>query len=541
MKYQSIREAVFISARCILYVIIFINLQHTAFSSPQSPDGQSGSGVSNENTPIKQQVEGKENGMAKAASRGESADVCLNGRAKTLKIMGGLFNGITPEEPPVIVAQSAAKTADDPARTAPAQSTGPITLSFQEAVHLALEHNLSSLLSRERIREAKGRSIDARSGLMPELTGYAYQIGETINLAALGFKPGSFPGLSSTLIGPFKNFDARIRLVQSIFDLNAIRKAEAGSADVNIARLGEQLTRQQVTARTALAYLTALSTARAVEAAQSNVELAQSLLTLAQNQHNAGIATGVDVTRAQTRLAAQQVRLAQSKTSAQQARLDVLRITGLSLAGNVTLTDSLGFIAEPGLVPEQTVSEAIRDRLEIRIASEEVKLNSYNRKAAEAEQFPSIDFIGDYGESSNTIKTNSLPTRSVGVRLNVPIFNGGTTRGRIAVSSSRERQAEFQLADARIQVEQDVRNALMTLDTSAEQVRAAQQAVSLAERELKMSRDRFASGVANNIEVINAQTALANARDDEVNALAVYNAARINLAAARGRIESFHW
>jgi outer membrane protein len=91
------------------------------------------------------------------------------------------------------------------------------------------------------------------------------------------------------------------------------------------------------------------------------------------------------------------------------------------------------------------------------------------------------------------------------------------------------------------QVEQDVRLALATLRTAAAQVRASDEGVRLAERELAMARDRFRAGVGDNLEVTSAQTALANARDAQVTALAQYNAARLNLAAATGRAEAFRW
>lgn len=123
----------------------------------------------------------------------------------------------------------------------------------------------------------------------------------------------------------------------------------------------------------------------------------------------------------------------------------------------------------------------------------------------------------------------------------MPIFNGGLTRGRITSATSRQRQAELQLNDLRAQVEQDVRLALDTMTAAAEQVRAATQSLKLATRELEMARDRFAAGVGDNIEVAEAQTALANARDADTAALTVYNAARINLASAMGRVESFRW
>jgi outer membrane protein TolC len=252
------------------------------------------------------------------------------------------------------------------------------------------------------------------------------------------------------------------------------------------------------------------------------------------------VATGVDVTRAETRVAAERVRLSQAETNAQRARLDLLRTIGLPLSSDVTLTDPLGFRQESLPEEEVVVTEAGRGRLEVRIAEEQLRLSGYNLGATKAEGAPSVDFVADYGESGTTPTQNAVPTRTVGVRMTIPLFDMGR-KGRITAAQSRQRQAELKLNDIRTQVEEDVRLALQTVTTTAAQARAAQQEVSLAERELQMARDRFSAGVADNLEVISAQTSLANARESEVSALAQYNAARINLASAWGRVEAFQW
>jgi outer membrane protein TolC len=420
-------------------------------------------------------------------------------------------------------------------------SNAPASLSLEQAMQIAIENNLSTLLAEERRREAEGLRQESRAGLLPNVSASAYQASVTQNLAALGFQPGTFPGITNTFIGPFNNFDARARLVQNVFDLAAIRNFQAGRAGVRVAEAQERLAREQVASGTALVYLEALRAARAVSAAQSNVELAQALLKLAQDQRAAGVATGVDVTRAETRLAQEQVRLAQAQTFSEQARLNLQRVVGLRLGSDLTLTDPLRFVDEPTPAPESLVSQATENRAEVRIAEEEIRVNKLERDAVRAEQLPSVQFVGDYGVSGITPSNTDLPTRRVAIQLSVPVFNGGLTRGRIAVASSRERQAELSLGNVRGQVEEDVRLALVTLRTAAAQVRAADETVRLAERELEMARDRFRAGVADNLEVVNAQTALANARDSQVQALAQYNAARLNLAAAQGRAEQFRW
>jgi len=417
----------------------------------------------------------------------------------------------------------------------------PAALSFDEAVKLAIENNLATLRAHERRNEARGEKQQSLAPLLPNVSGVAYQASLTQNLVALGFQPGTIPGFTSTFLGPFKNFDARLLATQKLFDLSAIRNYQAGRAGVHVAELQEALAREQVASGTGLIYLEALRADRAVVAAQANVELAQALLKLAQDQRNAGIATGVDVTRAQTRLAEQQVGLAQAQTASEQARLNLQRVVGLPLGGPLTLTDQLRFVEEPLPSVETAVAQAAHDRREIQVAEEENRVSELELKSARAEYLPSLEVLGDYGSSGITPDRFDLPTRRVAVQLNVPIFNGGLTQGRVTAAASRQRQTELELANIRGQVEEDVRLALTTLRTAAVQVRAAEESVTLAQRELEMARDRFRAGVGDNLEVITAQTSLANARVAQVTALAQHNAARLNLAAALGRAETFRW
>ena len=414
-------------------------------------------------------------------------------------------------------------------------------LSLEQAINLAIDNNLATLLAKERESEARGFQKEALSGLLPNISGTAYQASVTENLAALGFTPGRFPGFTSTFIGPFKNFDARARLQQTIFSLSALRNYQAGRAGVRTAQFEEGIAREQVATATALTYLETMRADRSVVAAQANVTLGQTLLKLAQDQRDAGIATGVDVTRAETRLAQEQVRLSRAQTDAEEARLQLQRIVGLPLGSSFALTDPLSFSVEPLPAIETAVATAEDARGEVRAAQAQVTVNKLETGAARAEQLPSLEFLGDYGVSGITPVTSALPTRRYAIQLNVPIFNGGLTRGRIQVASSREQQAQLQLASVRGQVEEDVRLAYAGLRTTADTVRAADLEVSLAERELEMARDRFRAGVGDNIELVTAQTTLANARLDQVSALAVYNGARLNLAAALGRAQNFRW
>ena len=257
-------------------------------------------------------------------------------------VQGGQLVGQTPQRP----IQPTGRVGPQSVPGAAKVSQGPTSVSLADAIDLAMQNNLATLLAQERKLEARGLEKESLAGLLPNLSAAAYQANLTLNLAALGFQPGTFPGINSTFIGPFNNFDARVRLQQTIFSLSAIRTYQAGRAGVHVAEMQEDLAREQVAIFTALTYLEALRSDRALLAAQADVDLAQALLVLAQDQRTAGVATGVDVTRAETRLAQQQFRLAQSQTALEEARLQLQRVVGLPLGSKLTLTDEMRFSNE---------------------------------------------------------------------------------------------------------------------------------------------------------------------------------------------------
>ena len=419
-------------------------------------------------------------------------------------------------------------------------AAGKLTLTLSEAVDLALKNNLQTRLARERMAEASAAKGLARSALLPNLHGSAYQMDLTVNLAAMGFSPRNLPGIPIPMfVGPFNRFDARVQLAQSIFNLSSLRRFQASRHAAMAAGYVERQAAQLVTAAAALGYLQVLEAEQAVAAAEADLQLAQRLLDLARSRREAGVATGVDVARAETRLAGQQVRLAQARTQLDTARLNLLRVIGAPLSAELSLSEKLRFSAEPLPDVQKAVEQALADRADVRAMREQLHAAEAEYRAALGGWLPSISFFGDYGSSGLRPNELNLPTRSVGLRLDVPLFNGGRTRAEIQLAASHRRQVQAQWEDLRVAVEKEVREALEHLTVRAQQVRAAESALKLAERELELAQDRFRNGLADNVEVIQAQTALENARRDWVAGLALYNMARLNLAVATGHAEDF--
>jgi outer membrane protein len=413
-------------------------------------------------------------------------------------------------------------------------------LSLSSAIDLALKNNLQTLIAGEQIVASEGTQGIFRSALLPNVAASAYQASITANLAAMGLPVQDLRGFP-VFVGPYNRFDARISVVQSVFDLSAIRRYQAGNKGVELAGEEKRLATQQVTATAIVSYLAVLEAEQSLAAAQSNIQLAKRLLVLAISQREAGVATGVDVARAETRLANQRVQLAQAETNLETARLNLLRVIGLPLSTDLVLEDRMRFGTENAVDSNQAVVKALADRAEMKMAEDQVKIAELQQKAATAAWLPTIHAFGDYGSSGLRPNEVSLPTRSVGVQLNLPIFDGGRIRSEQKVASSRLRQAEMQLNDLQAAIAKEIRQAIVVLKTREEQVRASIQAESLAKRELELAQDRFQNGAGDNIEVIHAQTALEDARRTYISSLAQFNVARLTLVVAMGHAEEYRF
>ena len=118
--------------------------------------------------------------------------------------------------------------------------------------------------------------------------------------------------------------------------------------------------------------------------------------------------------------------------------------------------------------------------------------------------------------------------------LSIPIFTGNKVHGDIQQADARLEQARERLDSLRAQIEADVRTAVLNLESSAEQVKVARSNIDLADQTLTQSRDRFAAGVTDTVEVVQSQEAVTSAHDQYISSLYKYNFAKISLIRALG-------
>ncbi|HKV42825.1 MAG TPA: TolC family protein [Blastocatellia bacterium] len=415
-----------------------------------------------------------------------------------------------------------------------------LRISMKQAVDIALAPKGSTRvqLAQEFINQARDRMRESRAALLPDFEASVVQENETRNLAAFGLQINlPFVGFSlPRLTGPFNSFDARATFSQSIFDLSSIRRYQAARAGVAAAKADSEGSRDQVTADVAEAYIAALRAEASVSAIESNVELAQSLEKLAADQKDAGIGTGLDVTRARVQLANERQRLLVAQNDATETRLQLLRAMNLDLDVQVELSDVLAYTPEETLTTDQATRTALQTRANLKAQLNRQENARLNYSATGLERIPSVIGFADYGNTGIAIN-NSIPTRTYGFSIRVPVFDGGRRDARRAESLSLLEQERIKTHDLEQQVRLEVRMALDAERSAVEQVNVAEQGLALSEQELAQARRRFEAGITNSIEVVDAQTRLERARDNRIAALYNYNLARINIGAATGLIQ----
>ncbi len=410
----------------------------------------------------------------------------------------------------------------------------PYRLTLKEAIQKGLQSNLRVLVAETQTQEAKGTGQRRLAALLPQLRAETLANRQTRNLEAFGVAP---PGALS-VIGPLPNYDYRVYINQPVLDLQNYYRWQASNKSEQAVGLDYQDARDLIIRQVAGLYLDAQVAAARVQAVGSRVTTAQALYRLSRDQRDAGAATGIDVLRAQVQLANEQQQLLQARNTAKQSLLSLARNLGLSMEVPIELDEPLEFkpVAQPEV--SEAVASAMRNRPDYLSLQARLEALQEEEKSNWARYLPKLSFSSDYG-GIGTKPGEVRGTWIVQGTLSVPLFDWDRSGERVELKS-RIKRLEHQMDDLRLGIEQEIRNALLLLESASEEVSVATQGRELAERELELARFRFRAGVTDNIEVISAQQALARAHENKISALTRHIDSKAALARALGATEEIY-
>lgn len=416
---------------------------------------------------------------------------------------------------------------------------GAITLSLADAVKRGLAVNLAAISASSSVQGAAAARRQELSALLPNLSASASETVTQVNLAAYGFQFKLPAGLNFSIpsvVGPFWYSSLTGSLSQSVYDPVQRRNWHASKETERAAVLSAKDARELIVLAVGGTYLQAVASEANVISQRAQVANAQAVYNQAVTRKAAGTNAKIDVMRSLVELQTQQQRLSSMEAELQKEKIVLARAIGIPLDREIILSQPLTYEPPPSLSVTALVSQALAQRSDVRAAEAQVRAAEQILSAAHAERWPSVSINGDYGVLGPSPVSNHGVFAVTG-SVNVPIWQGGRTEADIqqAAATLKERQAE--LADQRSQVEQDVRTAFIEFQAAAGQVKVADTNRGYANETLNEARDRFEAGVANTVEVVQAQEQVAGADNDYVASLYSFNLAKLALARATGEAE----
>ncbi|MGB7081061.1 MAG: TolC family protein [Candidatus Acidiferrales bacterium] len=415
------------------------------------------------------------------------------------------------------------------------QATGTVLrLSLHDAFDRALKYNLGAIESDQDTRAAHAVRLRSLNALLPNLSARVSASLEQINFKAQGLNI-SIPGVAIPIVvGPFGVTDARAYLSQEIFNWSDIQGWKSAAESETASRYTYQSDRDLVVFTAGDAYLLVLSDLATVDSTRAQVTTAQTLYQQDADRNKHGLVASIDVLRAQVELQTEQQRLIAAENQLAIDKLSLARVIGLPNGQEFELTDSVPYAPLDGITLDQALRRAYSMRSDYLSDKAQVQAAELALRASAAENYPNISTATDYGDIGSPNFTSSHGTLDFAAALNIPIFQGSRVRADKLQADSALQQRKAELADLGGKIDDDVRTAFYNLKSSSDLVAVARSNIDLANQTLAQSRDRFAAGVADNLEVVQAQESVAVANQSYIASLYSFNLAKISLAQALG-------
>jgi len=426
-----------------------------------------------------------------------------------------------------------------------AQQTAPRRLTLREAISLALKQNLSVRVASAQVEELEGTRERRGASLLPHVNGNSLANRENIDLRAMGISFPTIPPIMGitfptipAVVGPFAHYDFRLSASQSLIDRHSYHNWKASEKQEEAAKLDYQDARDLVIRQGAGLYLDAQASAAEAAAAESRVTTSETLEKLARDQHAQGLATAVDVVRAQVQLARDQQNLLVARNTYQTSLLVLAHFLGLSPGAPLDLAEPLKFHHVESTDADQALHSALEARSDYAALFKQRDSIVEQLKASRARYLPTLSVNGDYGAIGRTF-ASMAGTGEIQGTLTVTLFDRDRAGEKTELQSQLKR-LNAQIDDLNREIEQELRKAVLDLESTENQVTVTEAALHLAERELSLAQDRFRNGMTDNIEVVTAQASLASAQDDRIMALARHADAVMALVRSLGGTEKIY-
>jgi outer membrane protein TolC len=428
-----------------------------------------------------------------------------------------------------------------------AVSPETLHLSLDDAIQRGIQANLALTQARIQQQQSDSQRLQTLNPLLPSLKAEASTGAHQYNLETFGFNPSLvaqiaplFPDTNFANFNPIVKVDvtkADAALDWTAFDLAAITRYRSAKESLTAAYYNTQSSRGLVVLNVGNQYLKTLADHSQIDSAESLLRADEVLLKQAQAEHEAGTAARLDELRARVQYQTQQQKVIAAQNAFEKDQILLKREIGVPVEQNIQLTDTAPYADLEQMSIEDARQLAYKSRQDYQGMQHQVRSAQLSRSAARFERLPTLTASGNYGVTGLTHGLYHGTFVAMG-ELKLPIFKEAEFRGDADVAAAQQSDALNRQADLKQQIDQQLRDSMLDLNSSQTLVRVSQQNVDLATRALSDANDRFAAGVEDNLPVVQAQATLSQAQSQLIADTLSYNQAKLGLARNLGIVDT---
>lgn len=424
------------------------------------------------------------------------------------------------------------------------------TVSLKQAIDYALENKVDAKKAKLQIENSEYLIQEARAGALPSVNGFGSLTYNPI-LQETAIPSSSFPGGEQSTdpfiilaMGQAWNSVAGVTLNQNLFDQTVFTGLKAARTTREFYLINADLTNEQIIERVATAYFNVFVQSEQLATIDSTYQNMVKTHNVIKSLYDNGLARKIDLDRVD-------VSLSNIRTNRLQLINSVtLQENALKFYMGMRIEQAIALVKEDvdvrPLLMEDTIS--MENRTEFKLLKKQEELLKLQKDAYKAAYYPTLSLSASYnymGQGERFPIGSGLGNgvywsdfSSIGLNLNIPIFNGFAIKARVSQADIELRELQADIEDTQLGLDLEYQNAKSIIDNSYAAVQDQIENVDLAEKVVDNTNNNYLQGLATLTDVLDAENALVNAKNNLSNAVLQYKLAEIQLLKSKGELNT---
>ena len=425
---------------------------------------------------------------------------------------------------------------------------GQEIVTLKEAIEYALQNKAEAQKAKLDIRNADYQIMEAKSGALPQINGVGNITYNPI-LQTTALDAGAFSGGPSNIqlisLGQTWNAGGGLQLSQAIFNQQVFVGLKAAKSTKEFYQLNAQLTEEQIIERVSNAYFQVFTIQQKKETLESSFTSTEKARNIIKSLFENGLAKKIDLDRTNVNLTNISTLIKQLQNDINQAENALKFYMGMPIETDIELVKGDMEIT-PHLLAETLGTE---DRTEILVLDKQKQLLEFNKQAVEAAYYPTVNVTANYswqGLGDKFPLTNGQKNgvywadySAITLGVNIPIFNGFATKARVEMAQIELDKLDIDIMDTKLALDLSYQNAKSQIENSLSALENQKANVELAETVTANTKSNYQYGLATLTELLEAENALVEAKNNYSNAILNYKIAEVQYYKAKGDLKTY--